>query len=84
MTNVSYLPRPLIDCKIILESKSTHPKCVNFDGVRVRSILFAFKSDIAQCGNAREYLSNPGNWSQSRPQIIKISSTIRALLLWNT
>ena len=35
--------------KLILEFKSTHPKCVDFDGVRVGSIFFAYRLIIVQC-----------------------------------
>ena len=42
MPNAANLPRPKI--------KYTHPKCVNFDGVRVGSIFFVFRLIIVQCG----------------------------------
>ena len=35
--------------KFILEFKSTHPKYVNFDWVRVGSIFAAFRLIIVQC-----------------------------------
>ena len=39
--------------KFILDFKSTHSKCVNFDGVRVGSIFFVFRLIIVQCGQHR-------------------------------
>ena len=35
--------------KFILEFKSTHPKCVNFNGVRAGSIFFAIRLIVVQC-----------------------------------
>ena len=44
--------------KLILEFKSTHPKCVDFDGVRVGSIFFAYRLIIVQCENMFSLMPN--------------------------
>ena len=36
-------------CKKIFEFRFTHPRCVNFDGVRVGSILIVSTLIIVQC-----------------------------------
>lgn len=36
----------MTDCKFILEFKSTHQKCVNFDGVRGGSICLLSKKSL--------------------------------------